>query len=153
MLLNTPTTGRMRTKWTSVYYSFFKDNIKVKYMKDDKKRKYHEFTCIHPSCGATIKRYLDTKDASSTGSLKYHVEDACKAWGPGISDVVQAAKEAQTVGDGRRVASTYIKTGNITHIFQRKDKAKVTYSIRNHTFDKIWYAPTPLYLHDPLLRY
>jgi hypothetical protein len=123
------TTERMKKKWTSVYYSFFKDNIKVKYTNDNHKQKYHEFTCLHPSCGATVRQYLNTKDASSTGSLKYHVEEACKAWGPGISDVVQAAKEAQTAGDGRRVASSYIRTGSITHIFQRKDKAKVMYSI------------------------
>jgi hypothetical protein len=127
----------MRKKWSSVYYSFFKDDVKVKYTKDKDERKYHEFTCLHPNCGATIKRYLDKKDATSTGSLKYHVEESCKAWGPGISDVVKSAKEAQSVGDGRAIAGSYIRTGNITHVFQRKDKATVTYSIRNHTFDEI----------------
>jgi hypothetical protein len=133
----------MKKKWTSVYYSFFKDDVKVKYTKDKDNCKYHEFTCLHPSCGATIKRYLDEKDATSTRSLKYHVEEACKAWGPGISDVVSSAKDAKTIGDGRTIASGYIKTGRITHTFQRKDNTRITYSIRNHTFDEIRYIPAP----------
>jgi hypothetical protein len=133
----------MKKKWSSVYYSFFKDDVKVKYTKDKDNRKYHKFTCLHPSCGSTIRQYLDKKDATSTGSLKYHVEEACKAWGPGISDVVNSAKDACTVGDGRMIANGYIKTGNITHTFQRKDKAKVTYSIRNHNFNEIWYIHPP----------
>jgi hypothetical protein len=74
------TTERMSKKWTGIYYSFFKDNIKVKYMNDNEKQKYHEFTCLHPSCGAIVWHYLNMKEASSTGSLKYHVEDVCKAW-------------------------------------------------------------------------
>jgi hypothetical protein len=140
---NEQITERMKKKWSSVYYSFFKDNIKVKYTKDKDNCKYHKFICLHPSCSSTIQQYLDKKDATSTGNLKYHVEEACKAWGPGISDVINSADNACTVSARRMIANGHIKTGNITHTFQKKDKARVMYSIRNDNFDEIWYIHPP----------
>jgi hypothetical protein len=123
----------LKKRWRSVYYSFFEDDVKIKETKDG--RQYLEFTCIHPNCSATVNCFLDKGDATSTGGLQYHVEEACKAWGPGIKDAVTAAKEAKSVADGRSLALGYARTKRITHHFERK-KGKITYSIQNHTFQE-----------------
>jgi hypothetical protein len=124
-LLRTPI-AKQKKSWTSTYYGFFDDNVKIRYT--DEKWKYLVFTCIHPRCHQTIKHFTDTGDASSTGALKKHVEESCKCWGPGVKEVVAEAKQAKTVMDSRKVAEGYIKTGCITHHFERK-KGQVTYSI------------------------
>jgi hypothetical protein len=130
-------TAKQKKSWTSAYYGFFDNNVKIRYT--DKNQKYLVFTCIYPCCHQTIKRFTNTGDASSTGALKKHVEESCKCWGPGVKDVVAEAKQSKTVFDSRKIAEGYIKTGRITHHFERK-KSQVTYSIMNHTFTKQRYS-------------
>ncbi|KAI9067826.1 hypothetical protein FKP32DRAFT_1608155 [Trametes sanguinea] len=89
------------------------------------KRPYFVFTCR--SCNHTINRYMDTKDAKSTGNLLKHAREC---YG---HSVVGRIMEAKTLKDARAATQSFLEDGKITSVFQRKDKGKVTYSHRQHT--------------------
>ncbi|KAJ7157518.1 hypothetical protein C8R43DRAFT_1125208 [Mycena crocata] len=63
--------ARLRARWRSPVYSFYKSTVTIGY---DKGRKYHFFYCTNPKCrngkNGGIRRYLDKKDLASTGNCK-----------------------------------------------------------------------------------
>ena len=88
----------------------------------------HEFKCTAQGCKATVRRYLDTKDARLTGNLCRH---ARSCWG---ADVVTAANDARNADEVRtEMRPGLLRDGSITAAFERKGKGKVTYSHRQHT--------------------
>jgi uncharacterized DUF497 family protein len=88
----------------------------------------HEFKCLRKGCKATICRYLDKKDARSTGNMWKHVR-AC--WG---KDVLVAADNAKDATEARtKIVGGFLQNGSITASFERKGKGQVTYSHRQHT--------------------
>jgi len=86
----------------------------------------HEFTCLQKHCHQKIVRYLDTKDAQSTGNMRRHVK---KCWGEGVLTAAESAKDANEACS--RIIHGFLKTGKITEMFERK--AKATYSTIQHT--------------------
>ncbi|TFY76906.1 hypothetical protein EWM64_g7107 [Hericium alpestre] len=72
----------MSACWTSPMYAFFDRVPTIDYVKD---RKCHIFKCSVKGCRQTIRHYLDTGDAQSTGNMHKHVK---KCWG---EDVLYAA--------------------------------------------------------------
>ena len=88
----------------------------------------HEFKCGACGCKGTVRRYLDTKDAGSTGNLRRHAK---LCWG---IDVVSAADDAKNADEVRMsICPGLLRDGSITTAFKRKGKGKVTYSHRQHT--------------------
>jgi hypothetical protein len=94
-------------------------------------RRCHAFQCLAKHCKQktrSVRRYLDTGDAKSTGNLRKHAK---KCWG---DEVVASADKAK---DAKEVRDTTIKGSldpqSITAVFERKGKGKVTYSHRQHT--------------------
>ena len=94
----------------------------------------HDFTCNAKNCkgkGKTprqVRRYLDTGDSKSTGSLRRHAK---LCWG---SDIVAQADATKDVGIARAgLKDAELKDGSITAVFERTGKGKITYSHRPHT--------------------
>ncbi|GLB35657.1 hypothetical protein LshimejAT787_0212220 [Lyophyllum shimeji] len=116
---------RMQSGWRTAVYAFFQPDPVIEYRDG---RKCHVFRCTGKGCTQRIVRYLDTKDAQSTGNMRKHVK---KCWG---EDVLHAADEAKNIHEARtKVVGGYRANGSITASFARKDKANVTYSHRPHT--------------------
>lgn len=115
----------MMVGWTSPIYAFF--HPIPKFGLDEKtQRPYHEFFCFAKSCNHSIKRYLDKKDAGSTGNMHKHAKTC---WG---EETVKAAMDTGTADEAREVLAKH-KDGSIAAAFQVKGKGKVTYSHRQHT--------------------
>ncbi|KIM51314.1 hypothetical protein SCLCIDRAFT_143510, partial [Scleroderma citrinum Foug A] len=116
---------KKQKEWSAPIYAFFEPvprNIEVEGWPA------HEFKCSARGCKGTVRRYLDTKDAGSTGNLRRH---ARSCWG---ADVVKAADDARNVDDVRtKIWPGLLKDGSITTAFKRKGNGQVTYSHRQHT--------------------
>jgi hypothetical protein len=94
----------------------------------------HDFTCNAKVCKGKgknprlVRRYLDTGDRKSTGSLRRHAK-IC--WG---EENVARADEAKNIEEARQgLKDAKLINGTITAVFQRTGKGKITYSARQHT--------------------
>ncbi|KAE9407640.1 hypothetical protein BT96DRAFT_763042, partial [Gymnopus androsaceus JB14] len=108
---------RIRARWTSPIYSFFKSDVTVGY---EKGRKYHYFTCNACHCKGKggLRRYQDSSDKNSPGNLKKH---AVNCFG---QDTVDAAIKG----------STHLQQdSSIYAAFGRKGAAPVNITHRAHT--------------------
>ena len=119
----------MKKRWTSSVYAFYEPTPEIEY---DGTRCSHVFKCLNRSCGMTVRRFLDTKDHSSTSNLRVHAKTC---WGP---EAVAAAAEALSVQVARdEIVASILKTGTITAHFERKG-GQITYSARQHTRTETW---------------
>ncbi|KAG0699301.1 hypothetical protein DFH29DRAFT_809220 [Suillus ampliporus] len=116
---------RLMKEWTSPVYAFFDPTPRI--IENDGWWA-HEFRCSARGCKTTIRRYLDKKDARSTGNMRKHVK---LCWG---NVVLQAADDAKDASEVRtKIIPGILRDGSITASFERKGKGKVTYSNRQHT--------------------
>ena len=113
-------------KWDSPIYAFFEPVPEIEYVDE---RRSHVFKCSARKCGARIRRFLDSKDRSSTGNLRRH---ARSCWG---DEAVDTACTAANIEEAReKVVGALLRDGSITAAFERKKgDSKVTYSHRPHT--------------------
>ena len=120
---------KKQKEWSALIYAFFEPvprNIKVE------GRPAHEFKSSACGCKGTVRHYLDTKDAGSTGNLRRHAK---LCWG---TDVVKAADKARNVDNVRtKIRPGLLKDGSITTAFKRKGNGQVTYSHCQHTCQEI----------------
>ncbi|KZV80206.1 hypothetical protein EXIGLDRAFT_630613 [Exidia glandulosa HHB12029] len=103
----------MQKTWNSPVYAFFKPDVIIGYSKG---RRYHEFICAAQPCkkaSHTVRRFLDTRDRSSTSNLRTH---AIGCFG---HDTVKKTL-GETIG--------HMRDGSITASFERAGKGKVTFS-------------------------
>jgi len=127
-----PPTDRLQKDWTSLVYAFF-DPIPTIQVIDG--CRIHKFRCSAHGCKARIRRYLDTKDARSTGNMRKHVRSC---WG---EDVLSAAQDAKDVTEvWMKIIGSILCNGSITAAFERKNKGQVTYSNHQHTWAKTRYV-------------
>jgi hypothetical protein len=117
--------GKLAKEWTSPIYAFFQPMPDIGY---EDGRRYHSFKCTGKSCTKTIRRYLDKKDAKSTGNLRKHAKSC---WGEAAVQAVDQAKNATEARD--KIVTGILRDGSITAAFERHQKGKVTYSHRQHT--------------------
>ncbi len=82
----------MMKTWTAPVYAFFHPTPDIE-TKDG--RRSHIFKCYGRACSKTVRRYLDTRDRSSTLNLITHVR-SCKSWG---KEAWEAAKDAKDADD------------------------------------------------------
>lgn len=123
---------RIRKEWTSPIYAFFETIPAIEHIGT---RRSHVFSCASRGCKVTVRRYLDTKDARSTGNMRKHAK---KCWG---DDAVSAADDAKDATEARtKVVAGILKNGKITTAFERKNKNKPTYSNIPYTHLEIRYA-------------
>ncbi|KAI0757810.1 hypothetical protein C8Q80DRAFT_1061563, partial [Daedaleopsis nitida] len=114
----------MMEKWDSPIYAFYHSRPRIEYVKG---RRVHTFKCAARGCKVQLRRYLDSRDRSSTGNLRRH---ARSCWG---NDAVNAACEAVDLKEARqKVVEGILHDGSITASFERK-KGAVTFSHRPHT--------------------
>ncbi|KAF8549481.1 hypothetical protein OG21DRAFT_1478846 [Imleria badia] len=128
-------------EWTSPIYAFFEPKPLVK---EQNGRHSHLFKCASRSCKTTIRHYLDTKDARSTGNMRKH---ARKCWG---DEPVSAADDAKDVNEAHtKVVGGILKNGKITQSFEHKGKERATYSNIPHTctetrMEVVWWVSESL---------
>jgi hypothetical protein len=68
----------MMKTWNTPLYAFWHPIPTIGY---EKGRRFHEFRCFKKSCKTTVRCFLDTKDATSTGNLHRHTK---KCWGEDV---------------------------------------------------------------------
>jgi hypothetical protein len=127
---------RMSKDWKSPVYAFYEPVPEIEYVDS---RRTHVFKCMAVRCKYRARRYLDTKDKSSTGNLIKHVK---LCWG---DEVWKAASECKNAGEARAaVVKPFAKSGNITASFERTGKGTVTYMHRQHTKTETKYVGSPI---------
>jgi len=118
----------MSKDWEAPIYAFFGPEPLVEHVEG---RRCHAFQCLAKHCkqkSRSVRRYLDTSDAKSTGNLRKHAK---KCWGTEIVATADKAKTTKEVRD--TTVKGYLDPQSITAAFERKGKGKVTYSYRQHT--------------------
>lgn len=123
---------RLKARWTSAIYGFYKPDVSIS---ETGGRRAHVFACAKPSCKHTVKRYVDTKDRS-TSNMKKH---ALACWG---EEVLNRGIETGSAEEVRKVVSTDgLDSGRISMHFKRKKKqGTVTYSHMQHTREETRYV-------------
>ncbi|KAG1749457.1 hypothetical protein EDB19DRAFT_1629468, partial [Suillus lakei] len=116
---------RLMKEWTSPVYAFFNPTPRIVEING---RRAHEFKCDARGCKTTIQRFLDKKDARSTGNMRKHVKSC---WGDAALTAADDAKDAKEVQT--KIVTGILRDGSITESFERKGKGKVTYAHRQHT--------------------
>ncbi|KAG0692625.1 hypothetical protein DFH29DRAFT_817323 [Suillus ampliporus] len=116
---------RLMKEWTSPVYAFFDPTLRI--IENDGWWA-HEFKCSAQGCKTTIRRYLDKKDARSTGNMRKHVKSC---WGDVVLQAADDAKDASEVCT--KIVPGILRDRSITVSFECKGKGKVTYSNRQHT--------------------
>ncbi|KAI0745590.1 hypothetical protein C8Q76DRAFT_595802, partial [Earliella scabrosa] len=119
---------RLISHWDAPAYAFFEPIPKILKIGGNPVRRAHAFKCARPGCKKSVRRFLDTRDATSTSSLNRH---AVSCWG---KEAVDAAKKAADLDEVReKIVGGILKTGSITTYFKRKEGSAITYSHRQHT--------------------
>ena len=113
----------------SPIYAFFEAPRLV----NQKGRPAHKFKCSRRGCAATVRHYLDKKDAGSTGNLCKHAK-AC--WGGAAVDAADNAASADEVC--KAIILNILKDGSIAVAYKLK-KGMTTYSHRQHTREQTKY--------------
>ena len=109
----------LKKDWNAPIYAFFQPIPSIDH---DNGWHFHEFTCAAKSCKKKICCYLDKKDSNSTSNLRKHAK---QCWG---AETVAAADQTKNTTEAHAsVTSLVMKNGSITAIFERVEKAKVTY--------------------------
>jgi hypothetical protein len=111
--------------WTSPIYAFFEPTPGIEYHDG---RRCHVFKCTARGCKHHVRRYLDKKDAKSTGNMHKHVKSC---WGEAALQAAMECRNTAAARDG--VVKSLLDTGSIQKSFDRKGKGKVVYSHRQHT--------------------
>ena len=121
----TVTTERLMKEWNSPIYAFFYPKPTIE---TNDNRRAHAFRCMAKGCKVRIRRFLDKKDACSTGNMRKHAK-VC--WG---DEVLKAADDAKNAEEVRtKIVASVLRNRSITASFERKGKGRVTYSHRQHT--------------------
>ncbi|KAI1784273.1 hypothetical protein LXA43DRAFT_901906, partial [Ganoderma leucocontextum] len=113
--------------WDAPIYTFFEPRPTIQYKNG---RRSHVFKCAKKNCKAKegVRRYLDTKDSTSTSNLRRHVETC---WG---SDALKIATSlGNTNGAREEIFEKVLREAPLTAHFERKKGGRVTYMHRNHT--------------------
>ncbi|KAF8141796.1 hypothetical protein EV363DRAFT_1150501, partial [Boletus edulis] len=109
----------LQKEWISPVYAFFNPTPTICEIDG---HCVHEFACSVHGCKVNVRRYLDTKDARSTGNMRKHVR---LCWGAGILDAADNAKDASEVCTN--IVGSVQQTGSIAAAFEHKGKGKITY--------------------------
>ena len=126
---------RLVKEWTSPIYAFFQARPSAEIMNG---RRCHEFICAATHCKGKgsrpriVRRFLDTGDAKSTSNLRKHAK---RCWGADIVEKAADAKDLASIREGLAAAKK-LKDGSITATFKRQGKGKVTFMVRQHTYQE-----------------
>lgn len=129
-------TDRLMKDWRAPVYGFFEPKPLIVEVNG---RRAHDFICGARGCGTTIRRYLDKKDAKSTGNLRKHARNC---WGVELMKTADGAKDATNVREALANAKGNCKDGSIKLAFEQTGKERVTYSHRAHTREETRYGTT-----------
>jgi hypothetical protein len=133
-------TERLTKEWNSPIYAFFSPLPTICYIDG---RRVHVFECNAKPCKGKgrdprcVNRYLDKKDAKSTGNLRKH---ARICWG---EETVQACDDTKDVLAARVALRQHNRRdGTVLAAFERVGnlKKKPTYSNRQHTKTEVKYV-------------
>ncbi|KAG0692504.1 hypothetical protein DFH29DRAFT_788653, partial [Suillus ampliporus] len=116
---------RLMKEWSSPIYAFFQPIPTIEY---HDQRRCHVFKCAAHGCNHRVRRYLDKKDAKSTGNMRKHVKSC---WGQPALQAAMDCGNTTAAQDGP--IKSLLETGSIKTSFDHKGKGKVTYSHHQHT--------------------
>lgn len=122
---------RLKKDWHTPIYAFFHPDPEINYVDG---RRVHDFICNAKVCKGKgksprrVRRYLDTSDKKSTGSMRRHAK-VC--WGE--ENVARADESANINASREALKNAKLIDGTITAVFERTGKGKITYSARQHT--------------------
>lgn len=105
-------------------YAFFKLDPQMEYIDG---RWAHTFQCANTSCKHTVRRYLSSKDRSSTSNLRKHTR---KCWGVEALDTMD---HMTTVSRAKDSVEKYRRTQNLKVVFGAASKKTFCYSTVQHT--------------------
>ncbi|KAF8547110.1 hypothetical protein OG21DRAFT_1479556 [Imleria badia] len=91
--------------WRAPIYGFFEPKPLIIEVNG---RRAHDFICGAHGCGTTICRYLDKKDAKSTGNLRKHARNC---WGVELMKTTDGAKDATKVREALTNTKVLMKMG------------------------------------------
>ena len=94
----------------------------------------HKFKCSRQGCAATVRHYLDKKDAGATGNLHKHAK-VC--WGGAAMDAADNAASADEAC--KAIIPNILKDGSIAVAYKLK-KGTTTYSHCQHTHEQTKYV-------------
>ncbi|KIK77549.1 hypothetical protein PAXRUDRAFT_96815, partial [Paxillus rubicundulus Ve08.2h10] len=95
---------RLQKEWISPVYAFFHPTPAIITVDG---RRVHEFKCSARGCKVKVRRYLDKKDARSTGNMRKHVKGC---WG---DEVLQAADSAVNADEVRsKIVGDILRNGS-----------------------------------------
>ena len=114
----------MKHKWTVPVYAFFKPDPQIEYVDG---RRTHTFQCTNTGCKHTIRRYLSSKDGTSTSNLRKH---ARRCWGV---EALEAADRMTTASSAKASVEKYRRTQNLKVAFGAASKKSFRYSTVQHT--------------------
>jgi hypothetical protein len=97
-------------------------------------RKCHAFKCLKNGCKHKVRRYLGTKDATSTSMMWRHAKTC---WG---EEAVKAAHKARAAPEERTRLRGIPRNGSITAAPEQEDKERVSHSRQKHTKSELRYA-------------
>jgi hypothetical protein len=117
--------ARLSRDWKAPIYAFFHPIPDIGYVKG---RRCHSFRCMNKRCTASVRRFLDKKDASSTSNMRKHVKSC---WGINAVSVTDQASDV--TGAREVIKQAGLTDGSITAAFSVKGKDKLTYSTRQLT--------------------
>jgi hypothetical protein len=122
---NQSTIEKAMKDWVSPIYAFFKPVLEINMIDG---RAAHTFKGTARGCRTRIRRFLDTKDARSTGNMRKHVK---KCWG---EDVLSAADDAKNAVNARTtIVEPFKRNGSISEAFKQKRQGAAIFSHRQHT--------------------
>ena len=117
--------GRLTKEWTAPIYAFFLPTPVIEYIQG---RRCHAFQCAAKSCQHSVRRFLDTGDAKSTGNMQKHAK---KCWS---AEVIASADKAKNANEVRlTTVKGSLDPQTIMAAFERTGKGKVKFSHRQHT--------------------
>ena len=114
----------MMKDWSSPVYVFFEEPT----VDCVDGCRAHVFKCSGHGCKASIRRFIDTKDAGSTGNMRKHVR-AC--WGADALRTADSAKDIDEVHN--KIVQSFHRNSKITTAFEHKTNRKATYANILHT--------------------
>ena len=114
----------MKRKWKAPVYAFFEPDQGIEFIDG---RTVHVFKCANTGCRHLVRRYLTSRDKTSTNNLRKHVR---KCWGV---EALEAADQTSTMANAKDCVERYRRTGNLKVAFGAAGKKTFRYSTIQHS--------------------
>ncbi|KAF9219071.1 hypothetical protein BS17DRAFT_798346 [Gyrodon lividus] len=127
------------TDWILSIYAFFNPTLAIITVDG---HCIHEFKCCACGCKVKVQRYLDKKDACSTGNMHKHVKGCCG------DKVLQASDSAVNANEVRSKISYAMCKGKVTYSHQQHTHIETRAKIVQWVSEKYYIPSSEAVSHD-----